>query len=72
MKPRNECTHDVLRFGSGDYYIFCSDCGGKWAAMSYSQSEYGTGKYGNPVGANSSVCVYPYAFIAGPQDRVKR
>jgi hypothetical protein len=30
-----ECLHEELHFGSGDYYIFCSNplCGRKWAVV---------------------------------------
>ncbi len=36
---REDCTHRVLRFGSGDYYIFCHDCDARWVA-----SQIGTDK----------------------------
>ena len=25
-----ECEHKTLRFGSGDYYVTCKDCGRTW------------------------------------------
>lgn len=30
MKPQEECRHETIRFGSGDYYIFCQDCPAGW------------------------------------------
>lgn len=30
MKPRAECDHAELQFGSGDYFIFCNACGMRW------------------------------------------
>ena len=34
MIPREECNHPELTFGSGDYYIFCYECGAIWATTS--------------------------------------
>jgi hypothetical protein len=33
MKPREECSHLILNFGSGDFYIFCHACGARWACV---------------------------------------
>lgn len=30
MKPVEECDHATIHFGSGDYYLFCHDCGARW------------------------------------------
>ena len=30
MKLQVECRHSLLRFGSGDYYIFCTECPARW------------------------------------------
>lgn len=30
MKPQEECRHETIHFGSGDYYIFCRDCPAAW------------------------------------------
>ena len=27
---RDNCDHKRLRFGSGDYYVFCTDCITAW------------------------------------------
>ena len=27
---RDNCEHRTLRFGSGDYYVFCADCITTW------------------------------------------
>lgn len=27
---REDCKHERLFFGSGDYYLLCHECGGKW------------------------------------------
>lgn len=27
---RDNCEHKTLRFGSGDYYVFCTDCLTTW------------------------------------------
>lgn len=32
--PADQCTHDTLQFGSGDFYLFCHECGGKWGRIS--------------------------------------
>jgi len=29
-KEQNECKHEKLTFGSGDFYIFCVDCTRSW------------------------------------------
>ena len=62
MKPRTECEHETLQFSSGDYYIFCVDCGGKWCAHNASSREYDslTG-----VGADPNVCVAPGNGLSG-------
>ncbi len=31
--PADQCTHDALQFGSGDFYLFCHECGGWWARI---------------------------------------
>lgn len=31
--PTGECRHPNLHFGSGDYYIFCHDCGRWWCTI---------------------------------------
>jgi hypothetical protein len=33
MKPRAECRHETVRFGSGDFYLFCQSCGAGWATV---------------------------------------
>lgn len=30
---REDCSHDVLHFGSGDYYVFCRACGASWVCV---------------------------------------
>ena len=30
FQSRDVCHHRFLRFGSGDYYIFCHDCDARW------------------------------------------
>jgi hypothetical protein len=27
---REECEHKAIYFGSGDYYLFCHNCGARW------------------------------------------
>ena len=27
------CQHNSIRFGSGDYYVFCDSCNAKWARI---------------------------------------
>ncbi len=27
---KQNCPHNTVRFASGDYYIFCEDCGKYW------------------------------------------
>lgn len=56
-KSRAECSHEKLRFGSGDYYIFCAnlDCGAQWAAIGGGQPEYGFDITGRPIGCNALV-----------------
>lgn len=48
---REDCDHKTLMFGSGDYYIFCQDCGAKWMGHDGSSQEYGVSATGKPVGA---------------------
>jgi len=31
--PADQCRHPKLNFGSGDYYIFCHDCGRWWCTI---------------------------------------
>jgi hypothetical protein len=33
MKAQKECAHAELVFGSGDYYLFCRDCGATWGML---------------------------------------
>ena len=30
LQKQQECRHDKLIFGSGDYYVFCEECGRSW------------------------------------------
>lgn len=30
---QDKCEHRVLRFGSGDYYVFCTDCLRTWVQI---------------------------------------
>jgi hypothetical protein len=30
MTPPDICIHAKLTFGSGDYYLFCQECGAWW------------------------------------------
>jgi len=47
----NKCQHAELRFGSGDYYIFCSGCGACWMRRGLNKQEYGTDPDGKEIGA---------------------
>lgn len=29
-KAQKDCNHETIRFGSGDYYVFCQDCPAAW------------------------------------------
>ncbi len=70
MKERKDCDHERLTFGSGDYYIFCSDCSARWGALNWAigmEYEYGAdGKI--RVGCDPSVCTNTQQF---PDARVK-
>jgi hypothetical protein len=33
MKAQADCLHTELHFGSGDYYLFCHDCGATWGML---------------------------------------
>ncbi len=55
MVPVEECDHPKLQFGSGDYYIFCQACGGRWVRTGHDRPEYGIDKDGKEVGGNPSV-----------------
>lgn len=47
------CMHLRLFLGSGDYYVFCRDCGAAWMRRGNSQRpEYGLLANGTPVGAD--------------------
>lgn len=50
MIAREKCDHKELWFGSGDFYIFCQNCGARWATISWQQPEYGYDKDGKPIG----------------------
>ena len=65
MKPRSECLHETLQFNSGDYYIFCADCGSKWCAHNAEDREYDFLPDGSRVGADPSVCVAPGNQLSG-------
>jgi len=48
---QEDCRHATVRFGSGDYYIFCADCPMRWAAINPSTE----GDFVFPEGANKGV-----------------
>ena len=56
LNTRKECNHETLYFASGDYYIFCRQCPGKWVAHNMFQQEYGFDKHGMRIGADPSNC----------------
>lgn len=33
MLKQSDCDHSVLRFGSGDYYVYCTDCLRTWVQI---------------------------------------
>lgn len=43
------CQHENLRFGSGDFYVFCCDCRHRWATIAYKE---GAGDQISPEDAN--------------------
>ena len=48
QKQENECEHDFLHFGSGDFYVFCYECGHRWVTIGYTPD----GDAINPLQAN--------------------
>lgn len=48
-KDRSQCRHERLRFGSGDYYLFCQDCPARWVCSGSMRDE------GAPELANQGV-----------------
>ena len=56
MENRQNCAHETLMFGSGDYYILCTNtkCGPRWAAVSPKQPEYGFAGQ-QPIGACAEI-----------------
>jgi hypothetical protein len=46
-----DCTHDKLQFGSGDYYILCRACGASWMRRGAMKQEHGVDAKGTPIGA---------------------
>lgn len=49
--PVDECTHQELTFGSGDFYVFCTACGAWWMRRGEGKPEYGTDASGKAIGA---------------------
>jgi hypothetical protein len=47
MTDPKKCTHPILHFGSGDYYIFCDICFKSWVVR-------GNNDIGDPSRANLS------------------
>ena len=62
-KRRDECSHERLAFGSGDYYIFCDACRRQWCLHGLDRPEYGNDKDGKPIGADPSQCVFGFYSI---------
>lgn len=50
-----DCSHNTLTFGSGDYYLFCDQCGARWCRISI------RGDIPAPEEANNGYyCLDPY------------
>ena len=52
LKDQKDCRHEKLTFGSGDFYVFCVDCGRSWVhrkmeddTISYEHGQNVTGEY---------------------------
>ena len=37
---KQDCSHDILLFGSGQYYVICKDCNAMWGRLKPGQQEY--------------------------------
>lgn len=51
------CKHEMLSFGSGDYYLFCDQCGDRWVKHREGRREYGFGVDGREIGADPTACI---------------
>lgn len=54
-KPRAECHHETLNFGSGDFYLFCHACGARWATIDYADPSKSWSDEIAPQAANQGV-----------------
>jgi len=54
MKERKDCEHENLMFGSGDYYIFCTECPAKWVVAGNNSDENSPQESNIGVGAGLS------------------
>ena len=39
MTKPGDCEHENLYFGSGDYYVFCQECGAGWCRVDMMKHE---------------------------------
>ncbi len=54
MIPVEQCSHITLRFGSGDYYLICMDCGAQWVRKSISTDRAAPEEANKGVGGSLS------------------
>ncbi len=55
------CKHETLMFGSGDYYVFCQECGDRWIKGRLGRQEYGPCTNGKMIGGDPTACVPGFA-----------
>lgn len=39
-KSKEECAHETINFGSGDYYLFCHGCNRVWVMTSWDSPDH--------------------------------
>jgi hypothetical protein len=49
LPPEPKCAHKTVRFGSGAFYIFCSDCLQRWVAVKATDNEIDYEEGSNPL-----------------------
>jgi hypothetical protein len=54
MIERKDCEHTKLTFGSGDFYLFCYECGATWATIDVGADRLASEKSNQGIGSRLS------------------